>query len=57
MSKTFLAERCTMVFLFTGNQQVKHDAFFIFSKSVLFLEEVNIYLLKHMNVVDGYFQA
>ena len=37
MSKTFLAERCTMVFLFTGNKQVKHDAFFIFSKSVLFL--------------------
>lgn len=42
-----------MVFLFIGNKLFLLYAFSIFYKSALFLKEVDIYLLKHINVVYG----
>lgn len=48
-----------MVFLFTGKKPISYDTFaiFFFNKSVLFLEEVDVYLLRHMDVVSGHFQT
>lgn len=48
-----------MVFLFTGKKPISYDTFaiFFFNKSVLFLEEVDVYLLRHMDVVSENFQT